>query len=204
MNPMTKINPKSTALILIEMQNDFLSTKGKLNHLVADVAEKTNIVENANSTINLARKKGIPIYWIPIEFSNKHQEMGNNPMGILKIVKDHDGFIRESWGAKIYDEMEYSKNDHVINGKSSICSFSGTNLDQILRNNQIDTILLGGFLSHVCVTSTMVSAYDKGYNVITLTDCVATAGQEAQDKVIEHLYPMFSTPITLDALNDML
>lgn len=194
MNTMTKKNPKSTALVLIEMQNDFLSTKGKLNHAVADVVEKTNIIKNANIAINIARKKGIPIYWIPIQFSNGHQEIGNNPVGILKIVKDNDAFVRESWGAKIYEEMEYSKDDLVINGKSSICAFSGTNLDHILRNNQIDTILLGGFLSHVCVTSTMVSAYDKGYDVITITDSVATPGQEAQDKVIEHIYPMFSTP----------
>lgn len=199
-----KINPKSSALILIEMQNDFLSPKGKLNHLVADVVEKTDIIKNANRAINLARKKGIPIYWIPIQFSNGHQEIGSNPKGILKIVKDNDAFVRESWGAKIHEEMEYSKNDLVINGKSSICAFSGTNLDHILRNNQIDTILLGGFLSHVCVTSTMVSAYDKGYDVITLTDSVATAGQEAQDKVIEHIYPMFSTPKTVDSLNDIL
>ena len=201
---MKKINPKTTALILIEMQNDFLSSEGKLNGLVSDVVKATAIVDRVNVAVEAARKSGIPVIWVPIEFSEDYREMGENPYGILKVVKDHQAFVKGSWGAELYDQLHVKSNDIVIEGKHNISAFAGTNLEELLKERGIDTILLGGFLSHVCVTATMTSAYDTGFEVVTLVDAVATAGMEAQKNVIAQVYPMFSTPMEVNTLSDML
>ncbi|AXT20923.1 isochorismatase family protein [Flavobacteriaceae bacterium AU392] len=184
-----------TALVLIETQNDFLSPEGKLNGLVNDVVEGNNFKNNVNEAIEAARAADIPVYFVPIQFSKNHVEIGKEPYGILKIVKDFNAFEKGSWGAKIYDEIDVREEDIIVEGKSSISAFSGTDLDHILRSNGVDTVILGGFLSHVCVNATMTDAYDKGYKVVTLTDAVATAGAEAQKQVIDHVYPMFSKPM---------
>ena len=65
-----------------------------------------------------------------------------------------------------------------------------------LRSKGIDTVILGGFLTNCCVESTMRSAYENGYRVITLTDCLAATSQAEHDNAIAFDYPMFSHPLS--------
>lgn len=88
----------------------------------------------------------------------------------------------------------------MIDGKSSICSFSGTNLDYILRSHGISTIALGGLLTNICIESTMRTAYGKGYKTYALTDCMARLGKAEQEAAIAYTFPMFSYPISSVAL----
>ncbi|MBL7256672.1 cysteine hydrolase family protein [Paractinoplanes lichenicola] len=67
--------------------------------------------------------------------------------------------------------------------------------DFILRSKGIDTVILGGFLTNCCVESTMRSAYENGYRVITLTDCMAATSPEEHDNAIAYNFPMFSLPM---------
>ena len=55
---------------------------------------------------------------------------------------------------------------------------------------------LAGFLTNVCVESSMLTAYDLGYNVITLTDCTATTSWEVQEFTVKTNYPIYSHPMT--------
>jgi nicotinamidase-related amidase len=64
-----------------------------------------------------------------------------------------------------------------------------------LRSKGIRNVVLGGFLTNCCVESTMRSAYEKGFNVLTLTDCVAATSMAEQDSAISQDYPMFSRPV---------
>merc|ERR1711998_586825 len=86
--------------------------------------------------------------------------------------------------------------DLVVTGKRGLDAFPGTDLESQLVANGIETIVLGGFLTNCCVESTMRTAYEKGYNVITLTDATATTSSEGQ-AVTGGSYTMFSTPMTV-------
>jgi ureidoacrylate peracid hydrolase len=77
-------------------------------------------------------------------------------------------------------------------------AFASTNLDFILRSRGITNVVLGGFLTNCCVESTMRTAYEKGYNVVTLTDCTATLSDDEQRLAVEKNYPMFSRPMKHD------
>ncbi len=192
------MNPEKTAIVLIECQNDFLSKSGKLHGLVKGVLESNHVVANINDLIKRAREKGWPIIHVPIVFSSDYREMGDEPYGIMKAVKDSGAFQKGSDGAKIAESIEIRDGDIVMDGKSSICAFSGTNLDFVLKNRGIMTIALGGLLTNVCIESTMRTAYDKGYEVYTLKDCSATLGEEEQKIAIQYNWPMFSIPVTHD------
>ena len=76
-----------------------------------------------------------------------------------------------------------------------MCGFRSTNLDSVLRSLNIKNIALGGFLTNVCVESTMRTGYENGYNVITLKDCTAALSEEEQTHAVEKIYPMFSRPM---------
>jgi nicotinamidase-related amidase len=83
----------------------------------------------------------------------------------------------------------------VIEGKRGLDTFASTNLDFILRSKGIKTVILGGFLTNCCVESTMRTAYEHGFDVVTLVDCVAGTSIEEHNNAIKYDYPMFSKPM---------
>ena len=90
--------------------------------------------------------------------------------------------------------------DIVVEGKRGLDAFATTNLDFILRARGITTIALGGFLTNCCVESTMRTGYEKGFHVITLSDCVAATSAEEQQAALTFNYPMFSEVMTSEQL----
>jgi ureidoacrylate peracid hydrolase len=198
------MDPKQTAVVLIEYQNDFTSPGGTLHDAVKGVMAKTNMLENTKETVDRARALGATIVHAPITFTEDYHEISAEPYGILKGVVDSKSFRKGTWGAEIVDELKPQQRDIVVEGKRGLDAFASTNLDFILRSRGITTIALGGFLTNCCVESTMRTAYEKGYNVITLKDCTATLSDEEQRLAVEKNYPMFSRPLEHDEFIDQL
>lgn len=190
------INVNKTALVLIEFQNEFATEGGKLHPAVKAVMDSSNMLQNTVFLTKFAREKGIKVIHAPIVFSENYPELAPNPYGILGNVKASASFPINGWGGEFCESMTPVPGDIVIQGKRGLCAFASTNLDFILRQNGIETIVLGGFLTNCCVESTMRAAYEKGYQVITLTDCTAATSQEAQDAAVKFTFPMFSIPLT--------
>lgn len=190
------MNPTDTALVLIEFQNDFTTEGGKLHDAVKGVMKTTKMLKNTVELVAEARSRGVSIVWVPISFAPDFRELGPAPYGILKGVLDGSAFQKGTWGAEIVDVLKPHAEDIVIEGKRGLCGFATTNLDFVLRSKRIRNVALGGFLTNCCVESTMRTAYELGYNVVTLTDCCATVGDEAQHAALTHDFPMFSHPMT--------
>jgi len=193
------MNRNETAILLIEFQNDFASEGGIFHDAVKDVMEKTNMLANTVKLVEQARAEGIQIVYIPISFAENYSELTSTPYGILKGVVDNGAFKKTSWGVKIIDELTPQPGDVVIEGKRGLCGFHSTNLDFILRSKGIKNVALSGFLTNCCVESTMRTAYENGYNVITLTDCCAGLSIEEHNNAIEKDFPMFSEPMISNA-----
>ncbi len=191
-----ELNPKETALVLIEYQNDFTSDGGVLHGAVADVMASTGMLANTAGLIKNARDAGATIIHAPIQFAPGYNEISSHPYGILAGVVDSNAFVKGGWGAQIVDDVAPAEGDIVIEGKRGLDTFASTNLDFILRSKGIRNVALGGFLTNCCVESTMRSAYEKGFNVFTLTDCVAATSQAEHDNAIAYDFPMFSHPVT--------
>jgi nicotinamidase-related amidase len=189
------MDPKTTALVLIEYQNDFTSSGGVFHDAVKGVMNSTNMLANTVAVADSARAAGVTVMHAPITFAEGYGEITANPYGILKGVVDNKAFRKGSWGAEIVDDLKPHAEDVVIEGKRGLDAFASTNLDFILRSKGIETVVLGGFLTNCCVESTMRSAYERGFDVVTLTDCTATLSQEAQDMAFAHNFGMFSRPM---------
>ena len=190
------LNPSETAVVLIEFQNDFTSAGGALHEAVSAVMEHTNMLENTKSAVAEARNSGAAILHAPISFAEGYGEINADPYGILAGVVASKAFVKGSWGAEIVEDLTPADGDIVIEGKRGLDAFASSNLDFILRSKGIKNVALGGFLTNCCVESTMRSAYEKGFNVFTLTDCVAATSVEEHDNAIAKDYPMFSHPVT--------
>mmetsp|Transcript_100225 Transcript_100225/g.139294 ORF Transcript_100225/g.139294 Transcript_100225/m.139294 type:complete len:210 (-) Transcript_100225:156-785(-) len=192
------LDPKETAVVFIEFQNEFTTEGGKLHEAVKDVMEKTKMLENASKLAKVARDSGCTIIHCPISFEKGHAEIGDKPYGILAGVKEGEAFTNGEWGSDFNEKMKPQEGDLVCKGKSGLCGFQSTNLDFLLRQRAAKNVVLGGFLTNCCVESTMRSAYEKGYRVYTLKDCVATTSMAAQEATLEHNFGMFSVPTTSD------
>jgi nicotinamidase-related amidase len=194
------VEPNKTAVVLIEYQNDFTSEGGALHGAVKGVMDDSGMLANSQRVVDEARKAGATVIHAPITFAPGYGELGNpdNVYGILKGVIDSKAFVKGTWGAEICDQMTPQGDDIVVEGKRGLDTFATTNLDFILRSRDIETVILGGFLTNCCVESTMRTAYEKGYDVITLTDCTAATSAEEQTSATAQDYPMFSQPMTSD------
>lgn len=193
------MDPGSTALVLIEYQNDFTSEGGALHEAVKPVMQSTGMLGNTVKTVERAREAGALIVHAPITFAPDYRELSPKPYGILKGVVDSKAFRKGEWGAEIVDLLSPKAEDVVVEGKRGLDAFATTNLDFVLRQRGIETIALCGFLTNCCVESTMRTGYEKGFDVVTLTDCTATVSEAEQRLATEKNYPMFSRPMTHDA-----
>jgi nicotinamidase-related amidase len=189
------IDPKTTAVVLIEYQNDFTSEGGVLHDAVSGVMESTGMLANTRKVAEAARTAGATVMHAPITFADGYNEITSHPYGILKGVVDGNAFVKGSWGAAITDELAPADGDIVIEGKRGLDTFASTNLDFILRSKGITTIALGGFLTNCCVESTMRTGYENGYRVVTLSDCLAATSAEEHDNALKYDFPMFSQPM---------
>ncbi len=190
------IDPRTTAVVLIEYQNDFTTEGGVLHEAVVEVMEQNDMLARTREVVDAARHAGATVMHAPITFAEGYVEITKHPYGILKGVVDGQAFVKGSWGAAIVDELAPVEGDILVEGKRGLDTFASTNLDFILRSKGIKTIALGGFLTNCCVESTMRSGYENGYQVVTLSDCVAATSVEEHENALKYDYPMFSHPMT--------
>ncbi len=190
------MDPAKTAIVLVEYQNDFTTEGGALHGAVKTVMDSTDMLTHTKALVAAARSAGITVIHSPIQFAAGYYEITKHPYGILKGVVDSTAFVKGTWGAEIIDDLTPADGDIVLEGKRGLDAFASTNLDFILRSKGIETVALGGFLTNCCVESTMRSAYERGFEVITLTDCVAGTSNEEHANAITYDYPMFSKPMT--------
>lgn len=190
------MEPSTTAVVLIEYQNDFTTENGVLHTAVQATMDSTDMLKNTRDVVDSARAAGATIVHAPIQFAAGYHEITSHPYGILKGVVDSNAFVKGSWGADFAADVKPADGDIILEGKRGLDAFASTNLDFILRSKGIQTVVLSGFLTNCCVESTMRSAYERGYEVVTLTDCVAATSNDEHENAIKYDYPMFSKPMT--------
>ncbi|WP_374954167.1 cysteine hydrolase family protein [Arthrobacter sp. MYb227] len=146
--------------------------------------------------LHVSLAQPLSIIHSPISFAPGYHEISSHPYGILKGVVDATAFVKGQWGAEIDERFAPVESDIVVEGKRGLDAFGSTNLDFILRSKGITKVALAGFLTNCCVESTMRTAYERGYEVVTITDAVAATSIEEGESAVRFNYPMFSTPAT--------
>ena len=138
------VDPRKTALVLIEYQNDFTTEGGSLHDAVKEVMDETGMLENTKRLVDEARRAGATIVHAPISFAPGYGELGDpdKAYGILKGVIDSNSFVKGTWGVEICDDLTPHEGDIVVEGKRGLDTFATTNLDFVLRSREIDTVIL--------------------------------------------------------------
>merc|ERR1712100_165874 len=142
------IVPEKTALLFIEYQNEFTTEGGKLHDAVKESMQASNMLRKSAALATTARAKGVKIFHAPIMFKEDASDNPNKALGILAGCAENKFFTEGSWNADFHESMMPADGDIVVRGKKGLDAFPGTDLEQRLIENGIETVVLGGFLTN--------------------------------------------------------
>lgn len=172
------INLQESALILIELQNEWLTKNGKLNYLLSDAEQFSISLENAKNIIESARKTKINIVHSGLSFNQRYKELGKAKHGLRAAIPRNQTFLENTNASQFTPPFNPQENEFIVQGRVGSSAFSASNLDIYLRNNHINTLFIMGFALHVCVESTLRAAHDLGYESIVIDDASSAFNQE--------------------------
>ncbi|MFE2422033.1 cysteine hydrolase family protein [Streptomyces hokutonensis] len=204
----------ATALIVVDMQNDFCSPDGWLASIGVDVTPARAPIPVIAGLLPPLRAAGVPVIWL--NWGNR-PDRANLPPGVLHVY-DPDGtgggigaplprgrvLEQGSPSAAIVAELETADGDlHV--SKYRMSGFQDTELDSVLRNLRVDTLLFAGVNADQCVLATLMDAANLGYDVVMVEDAVATTSPAyCMDATLYNVRQCFGFTLTAGALREAL
>ncbi len=189
------MNIKNTAIILIGYQNDYFSNNGILHAVIEESLDTNDTLKNTICLLEQLVQKNVMVISTPICFTSDYDEL-KNAVGILKVVKDAGAFKKDTYGAETIDELKvYGDSIIEIPGKRGLDAFSNTTLNDTLRENNIENVVIAGTITSVCIDTTGRSAQSHGYTVSILSDCTAGRTTYEQEFYRDTIFPIYANVI---------
>ena len=181
-----RLDLAKTALIVVDMQNDFCHPDGWLAHIGVDIAPARQPIAPLKQLVPQLHDVGVPVLWLNwgnrpdllnISAATRHVY---NPTGLGVGLGDplpsnqSPVLQANSWAAAIVDELQQLAERDIRVDKYRMSGFWDTPLDSILRNLGRTSLLFAGVNADQCVMVTLQDAHFLGYDCLLLKDCTAT------------------------------
>ncbi|SJM33906.1 cysteine hydrolase [Mesorhizobium delmotii] len=181
------IDPAKTAVLVVDMQNDFGSKGGMFDRAGIDISGIQRAVGPTASVIAAARKLRLPIIYLKMGYHSDLSDLGTSDapnrlrhlqiFGVGESMTAPDGsesriLIRDTWGTDIVSDLKPEAGDVVLY-KTRFSGFYETELDAVLKTAGIKQLIVTGCTTSVCVESTIRDAFFRDYHCILLTDCTS-------------------------------
>jgi nicotinamidase-related amidase len=128
----------------------------------------------------------------PIILTSDYRGLAES-VGILGTIKESGAFKAGSEGADTIPEiLEFGDRILYVNGKQGFNGFSNTQLDAVLKERGIRHLLLAGMITSLCIDSTGRAAYERGYRVTILSDCVSARTPAEQEFYCQNIFPLYA------------
>lgn len=185
-----------TALLLVDLLNDFLDPKGKLAERIGPMLDKTDLIAHLERLVAGARAAGVKIFYVPHGLHEHSFDDVRRVHPRWQWAMGIELFWKDSWGADFYPALAPREGDVIISRHRTFDSFVNTDMLAQLKAHGIEKVVLAGLTSHTCVESAGRHALEEGFHVTFLTDAVAEFTQEAHDAAITLSYPTFGHEVT--------
>jgi len=179
-----RCDPKNAALIVVDMQNDYISPKGSAGNRGEDCSAAIAMVPNMVRLIDEARRIGLTIVYI----RTIHSEWTDTPSWIFRTSqKSGLSTCREgSWRAEFYERIEPLASERIVI-KHRYSGFINTDLNTVLKARNVQSVLVGGVATNVCVETTARDAYMFDYYVTMIEDCSAAYDAKLHMGTLENM-----------------
>lgn len=183
-----EFSPDRTALVVVDVQNDFCARGGFFDRVGHDLAMVHAAIDRLEHVLSAARAADVaPIFvrttydepYVSAPMRARYERLGY-PLDVL---------ISDTWGAEFF-QIAPEAGDLVVT-KHRYSAFIDTDLPLHLRSHGITSLILTGVATNVCVESTARDAFMMDYHVMLLEDCCATYSQVLHDTTLENIWRSF-------------
>jgi nicotinamidase-related amidase len=175
---------ENTALIVVDMQNCFVRQDGLI-----PVAQARKQIPKIKKAIEEYKAAGALIIYTAVIWDNpKDIPLGLRTHLPIKMAKwdKYNGLKRGVKGAEIIDELK-GLEDEIIE-KKTFDAFYKTNLDQILKENRIKSVVLAGTTANNCVYATALGAFARNYEVVALEKCISGFDEQSREAFLTNIH----------------
>ncbi|TLX88545.1 MAG: cysteine hydrolase [Thaumarchaeota archaeon] len=194
-----EINP---ALLIVDMQNGFVSKGGSYDLMGLNVSRYCEVVPYLKRLVAFCRRVKIPIFYSQAVREESGIDLLTRSHRILpksreERIKKRPICIRGSWDAEIVDELMPSLDDHVvIKRRDSV--FQDTEVEVWLRSLGIDSIIFSGIDTSICVESSLRDAFNHGYDVVLISDATASNNLDHYNSTLDNIRNYYGLVMNLD------
>jgi nicotinamidase-related amidase len=179
-----ELDPAKTALIVVDMQNDFCHPEGEFMKGPWDATEFNQAIGPNVDLVAKVRAAGATVVFTRImhELGNAPNDRPNRMMSRRAVPRKKQAIVKGTWGVEVVDELKPQAGDLVIDKEAS-SAFLGTNLDAELKARGIETVIVTGVVTYACVLATALGARDRSYNVVMVKEAVGSFWSELNEPV---------------------
>jgi ureidoacrylate peracid hydrolase len=194
------LEPRRTALIVIDVQNDFGSPDGVSARAGFDLSSVDTAVDNIAALLDAARARGVLVVLVKLVTTPASDSLtANERRARLGIDKNERPCREGTWGAEYY-RIEAQPSDIEI-GKSRYSSFVNTPLDFYLKSRPgLDTLVICGLTTECCVETTVRDAFVRDYHVFVPHDATAAYSRDLHDVSLKVLAIYFASIVSTDQI----
>jgi nicotinamidase-related amidase len=180
-------------LLVLHYQNGLVRHEGVFAFSgTAEQVEKHKCLEKTAAVLEAGRAAGMLVIYVNIAYRPGFPELKKPTYPLIESIQERNAFLRGSWDAEVPEELEPQPSDIiVINFDSS--AFSHTDLDCILRANDIKQLFIAGVATNWVVESTTRYGAELGYDMHVLEDCCQAFSDELHAFAIEQTLPFYAT-----------
>jgi nicotinamidase-related amidase len=188
--------PNITAILCVDLYNDFLSEGGKLFPWIKDIAEEVGAIDNLRRVVAAAREAGITIFHV----AHHRMEPGcyhdwKYPTPYQLLASENQVFAKDSWGGTFHPDFQVQLGDVVCTEHWSSSGFPNTDLDHLLKRHGKEKIVCIGFMANTCIEATARAGSELGYHVTLIRDATAARFPEAMHAALNIDAPTFAHEI---------
>lgn len=177
-----------SALVIVDVQNDYCHPEGALGLTGCDVGGVREMMPRLHRLLGAAREEGIPILFI----QTFHEEATDSEAWVARSSGRSARVCRKgSWGAEFFEIAP--RPEEIVVNKHRYSAFVNTRLDSILRTLKIETLLIAGVSTNVCVESTARDGFMLDYHIVLLEDACASYSREAHEMTLVNIQDYFGT-----------
>lgn len=177
-------DPRWAALLVVDVQNDFVHPEGSAGRRGEDVSAALAVVSRLVRLIDEARRVSLPIVYV----KTTHSEWTDTPSWVYRKSQQKSlSTCREgTWGAEFYEGISPSPGERVVI-KHRYSALINTDLNTVLKGKGIESVLVTGVATNVCVETTARDAYMYDYYVTVVEDCSAAYDARLHENTLENI-----------------
>jgi len=192
-----RLDRKHSAVVVIDMQNDFCAEEGFIEKALGrDAATCRAVAGSTMELVRKAREEGVPVFWVRAIYD---PELLPEAILVKRRQKtDLPCCAAGSWGAEFYGVTPLPF--EAIIDKHSYSAFIGTDLDVRLRERGIRTLVFAGVQTNVCVECSLRDAVCMGYYAVLATDCIASYAQALHEATVRNVELLFGDVVPAETI----